>query len=75
MGRIIKYSDYQNPVEAGGNPSSSWSISSEGVRYAIGSLAHYKFEELQQATGFFEEANRTKGSMYRGFFNGDSAAV
>ncbi|XP_074370612.1 protein LYK5 [Apium graveolens] len=70
-----QYSDYQKPVEAGGNPSSSWSISSEGVRYAIGSLAHYKFEELQQATGYFGEANRIKGSVYRGFFNGDSAAV
>ncbi|KAA8514707.1 hypothetical protein F0562_017886 [Nyssa sinensis] len=33
------------------NKSSSVSVSSEGVRYAIESLAVYKFEDLQKATG------------------------
>ncbi|KAL7174894.1 hypothetical protein ACSBR2_028662 [Camellia fascicularis] len=55
--------------------SKSWSVWSEGVRYATGSLTAYKFEELQKATGFFGESNRIKGSVYRGSFNGDDAAV
>ncbi|KAL6982574.1 hypothetical protein U1Q18_015964 [Sarracenia purpurea var. burkii] len=56
--------------------SKSWSVSSEGVRYAIGYLTVYKLEELQKATGFFGEANRIKGSsVYRGSFKGDEAAV
>ncbi|KAM7465940.1 hypothetical protein LguiB_013502 [Lonicera macranthoides] len=55
----------------------SWSVSSEGVRYAIGGgwLTAYEFEELQKATGYFGEANRIKGSVYRGCFKGDDAAV
>ncbi|KAG2697957.1 hypothetical protein I3760_07G129000 [Carya illinoinensis] len=53
----------------------SWSISTEGVRYAIESLTVYKFDELEKATGFFGEANRIKGSVYRGSFKGDDAAV
>ncbi|KAF5777765.1 putative protein kinase RLK-Pelle-LysM family [Helianthus annuus] len=55
--------------------SNSWSISSEGVRIAVGSLTVYKYEDLQKATGDFSEENRVKGSVYRGIFNGDSAAV
>ncbi|XP_041017675.1 protein LYK5 [Juglans microcarpa x Juglans regia] len=53
----------------------SWTISTEGVRYAIESLTVYKFDELEKATGFFREANRIKGSVYRGSFKGDDAAV
>ncbi|CAJ1971140.1 unnamed protein product [Sphenostylis stenocarpa] len=53
----------------------SWSLSSEGVRYAIESLSVYKFEELQKATGFFSEENKIKGSVYRASFKGDYAAV
>ncbi|XP_015973614.1 protein LYK5 [Arachis duranensis] len=54
----------------------SWSVSSEGVRYAIESLTVYRFEELQKATGFFGEDNRIKGSsVYRASFKGDDAAV
>ncbi|KAI7740926.1 hypothetical protein M8C21_033053 [Ambrosia artemisiifolia] len=55
--------------------TNSWSISTEGVRIAVGSLTVYKYEELQKATGDFSEENRVKGSVYRGVFNGDSAAV
>lgn len=57
--------------------SKSWSVSSEGVRYTIGGgcLTVYEFEELQKATGYFGEANRMKGSVYRGCFKGDDAAV
>ncbi|XP_028757978.1 protein LYK5-like [Neltuma alba] len=53
----------------------SWSISSEGIRYAIDSLTVYKFEDLQKATSFFSEANKIKGSVYRATFKGDDAAV
>ncbi|KAJ0725427.1 putative protein kinase RLK-Pelle-LysM family [Helianthus annuus] len=55
--------------------NNSWSVSSEGVRIAVGSLTIYKYEELQKATRDFSEENRVKGSVYRGVFNGDSAAV
>lgn len=53
----------------------SWSLSSEGVRFAIESLSVYKFEELEKATGFFSEENKIKGSVYRASFKGDYAAV
>jgi len=53
----------------------SWSVSSEGVRYAIESLSVFKFEELQNATAFFGEENKIKGSVYRASFKGDYAAV
>ncbi|KAK3028985.1 hypothetical protein RJ639_038188 [Escallonia herrerae] len=55
--------------------TNAWSVSSEGVKYAIESLTVYKFEDLQEATGFFGEANRIGGSVYRGSFKGDAAAV
>ncbi|KAF8412800.1 hypothetical protein HHK36_000770 [Tetracentron sinense] len=52
------------------------SVSSQGVRNGnIESLTLYKFEELQKATGFFSEAHRIKGSVYRGAINGDTAAI
>ncbi|XP_061338205.1 protein LYK5 [Gastrolobium bilobum] len=53
----------------------SFSLSYEGIRYAIESLTVYKFEDLQKATGFFGEDNRIKGSVYRASFKGDAAAV
>ncbi|KAL3504273.1 hypothetical protein ACH5RR_034114 [Cinchona calisaya] len=52
--------------------SQSWS---EGVKYAIESLTMYEYEELQNATGSFAEANRIKGSVFRATFKGDYAAV
>ncbi|KAI7740930.1 hypothetical protein M8C21_033057 [Ambrosia artemisiifolia] len=55
--------------------SSSWLVSSEGVRIAIGSLTVYKYEELQKATSDFSEENKVKGHVYRGIFNGDYVAV
>uniref|UniRef100_A0A5B6YTX1 Protein kinase domain-containing protein n=1 Tax=Davidia involucrata TaxID=16924 RepID=A0A5B6YTX1_DAVIN len=61
------------PLPAADNKSLS--VSSEGVRYAIESLAVYKFEELEKATGNFGEGNRIKGSVYRGWFKGDDAAI
>ncbi|GAB4846522.1 hypothetical protein Ancab_025527 [Ancistrocladus abbreviatus] len=51
------------------------SISSEGLRQAIESLTVYKYEELQQATDSFSEDRRIKGSVFRGSFKGDDAAV
>ncbi|KAK4753088.1 hypothetical protein SAY87_021886 [Trapa incisa] len=53
--------------------SSSWSGS--GFREAIHSLTIYKYEELQRATGSFAEGNKIRGSVYRGSFKGDTAAV
>ncbi|XVE90341.1 hypothetical protein DITRI_Ditri20bG0069800 [Diplodiscus trichospermus] len=55
----------------------SWSVSlsSQGVRYAIESLTPYKYEDLKAATGNFSESNRIKGSVFRGSFQGDGAAV
>ena len=35
----------------------------------------FKFEELQNATAFFGEENKIKGSVYRASFKGDYAAV
>ncbi|KAL5557631.1 hypothetical protein UlMin_033842 [Ulmus minor] len=55
--------------------SNSWSISSQGIRYAIDSLTAYELEEVQRATDMFSETNKIKGSVYRGFFKGDEAAV
>lgn len=55
--------------------SKSWSMSSQGIRFEIESLTVYKYDELQKATGDFSEENRIKGSVYRGIFNGDFAAV
>lgn len=53
----------------------SWSFSSEGVRFAVESLTLYEFSELERATGYFSEANRIRGSVYRGSFKGDNAAI
>lgn len=50
-------------------------MSSQGIRFEIESLTVYKYDELQKATGDFSEENRIKGSVYRGIFNGDFAAV
>ena len=53
----------------------SWSVSSEGIRFAMESLTVYKYEELQKAAGYFGEANRIKGCVYRASFKGDDAAI
>jgi serine/threonine protein kinase len=38
-------------------------------------LTKYKYQELQNATNFFSEENKIKGSVYRASFKGDDAAV
>ncbi|KAJ9673192.1 hypothetical protein PVL29_023038 [Vitis rotundifolia] len=53
----------------------SLSVSSGGIRHAVESLTVYKYEELQKAAGFFGEANRIKGCVYRGLIKGDDAAI
>ncbi|KAM6543431.1 hypothetical protein CsatB_007878 [Cannabis sativa] len=60
-----------------GTSSSSWStVSNQGaLRSAADSLTIYKLEELQKATDFFSEKNKIRGSVYRGSFNGDEAAI
>ncbi|CAA2964193.1 LYK5 [Olea europaea subsp. europaea] len=62
-----------NDESVEGQPFSS--VSSEGIRNAVETLTVYKFEDLQTATGSFAEANRINGSVYRGSFKGDEAAV
>ncbi|EEF52943.1 protein LYK5 [Ricinus communis] len=52
--------------------STPWSRSAYGV---IESLTLYKFHDLQLATDYFSEKNRIKGSVYKGSFKGDAAAV
>lgn len=53
----------------------SWSVDLDGFKGAIGSLTIYKFSEVEKATGKFSEGNRIKGSVFRGEFNGDDAAI
>ncbi|XP_030445246.2 protein LYK5 [Syzygium oleosum] len=53
----------------------SFSGFSSGIREAIETLTVYTFQDLQAATGFFSEENKIKGSVYRGKFKNDSAAV
>ncbi|RWR72789.1 protein LYK5-like protein [Cinnamomum micranthum f. kanehirae] len=49
---------------------------SQGIRDAVvESLAVYKIEDLQIATGYFSEDHRIRGSVYRAVINGDNAAV
>ncbi|XP_031270098.1 protein LYK5-like isoform X4 [Pistacia vera] len=57
--------------------SKSWStsVSTQGFRSAVESLTIYKFQDLATATGNFSEENRIKGSVYKGSFKGDDAAV
>ncbi len=54
----------------------SFSLSSEGLLYAVESLTVYKFEELHKATSFFSEASWIKGSSaYGASLKGDDVAV
>lgn len=53
----------------------SWSVDLDDFKSAIGSLTVYKFSELEKATDKFSEVNQIKGSVYRGEFNGDNAAI
>ncbi|KAM5574069.1 protein LYK5-like [Rosa sericea] len=57
--------------------TTSWSpISTNGLKTAVESLTAYKFEDLQNATQFFNEANRIAGSsVFRATFDGEDAAV
>ncbi|KAF8014968.1 hypothetical protein BT93_H0689 [Corymbia citriodora subsp. variegata] len=48
---------------------------SSGIRAAIDTLTVYTFQDLQAATGFFSKENKIKGSVYRGKFKNDDAAV
>ncbi|XP_022718677.1 protein LYK5-like [Durio zibethinus] len=53
----------------------SWFVSIHEGRYAVESLTSYKFKDLEAATGNFSESNIIKGSVYRGQFQGDYAAI
>ncbi|XP_074268524.1 protein LYK5-like [Silene latifolia] len=60
-----------------GNSQTTKSSSADldGFKNTIGSLTAYKFREIEKATGNFSDGHRIKGSVYRGEFNGDEAAV
>lgn len=53
----------------------SFSGFSSGIREAIDTLTVYTFQDLQIATGFFSKGHKIKGSVYRGKFKNDDAAV
>ncbi|XP_007029832.2 PREDICTED: protein LYK5 [Theobroma cacao] len=53
----------------------SWFVSIHGGTYEVESLTPYTFKDLEAATGNFSESNIIKGSIYRGQFQGDDAAV
>lgn len=74
VGKAFSDSDTKKVSEIT-STSQSWSLSSEGIRYAVDSLTVYKYEDLQNATNFFSEENKIKGSVYRASFKGDDAAV
>ncbi|XP_031286503.1 protein LYK5-like [Pistacia vera] len=50
-------------------------VESQRFRNAVESLNIYKFEDLQFATSNFSEENNIKGSVYKGSFKGDDAAI
>lgn len=68
---VVPGGKFQEPIP----DSKAWSVSSEGIRYAVESMTVYKLEDLQRATNDFSESNRIKGSVYRGSIKGDDAAI
>nr|ASM47211.1 lysm-containing receptor kinase 10 [Parasponia rigida] len=70
----IVSNDHSPLPETTKSSSISWS-SSLGVRSAVESLTLYKLEEVQRATDSFSETNKIRGSVYRGRFKGDEAAI
>ncbi|XP_057534240.1 protein LYK5-like [Amaranthus tricolor] len=51
------------------------SVDLDGLKLAIESLTIYKYREIEKATGKFSDGNKITGSMYKGNFNGDEAAI
>ncbi|KAJ9168714.1 hypothetical protein P3X46_020207 [Hevea brasiliensis] len=66
---------HQKPQEAIASKNNDLPITYEGIQHSIESLIIYKFEDIQSATGYFKEENKIKGSVYKGSFKGDHAAV
>ncbi|KAJ9168713.1 hypothetical protein P3X46_020206 [Hevea brasiliensis] len=66
---------HQKPQEANVSKINDLPFPYEGIQYSIESLIIYKFEDIQTATGYFNEDNKIKGSVYKGSFRGDHAAV
>ncbi|WOK97847.1 hypothetical protein Cni_G06555 [Canna indica] len=77
-GKIIAPSD-SDTFGFGTASSSTDKIQSEDMLSKISELGHalrvYKFEELQLATENFSYECLIEGSVYRGVFNGDAAAI
>lgn len=67
---------YTAPLaDSGADSKSTWSVSSGRIRSAVESLSLYDIEEVRRATDSFSQANKIQGSVYRGRFKGDDAAV
>lgn len=68
--------DSTTTTDTASSISKSWNFSSPGdVLNAIESLTVYKFQDLELATANFSLANKIRGSVYKGSFKGDAAAV
>ncbi|CAN0903733.1 Protein LYK5 [Linum grandiflorum] len=65
----------EQPPSKGKDSSTNWETVSQGVKNAVGALTVYKFHDIETATDHFSQANKIKGSVYKGIFKGDAAAV
>ncbi|PKA56570.1 Protein LYK5 [Apostasia shenzhenica] len=80
-GKLVSSSeDYGGlPFKSSSTPSMTTPspLASSVIRELLDSmtLTLYKFDELKRATGNFDEDHRIRGSVFRGIFNGDAAAV
>ncbi|KAL9247182.1 hypothetical protein vseg_020640 [Gypsophila vaccaria] len=71
----VEYSSLPGSYTSSSQPTKSSSVDINAFKNAVGSLTAYKFREIKEATGNFSDGNRIKGSVFRGEFNGDKAAV
>lgn len=71
----VEYATVPGSYSSSQNPKLWSGANFDGFVGAIESLTAYKFSELEKATGKFSEANRIKGSVFEGEFNGDEAAI
>ncbi|KAK9757008.1 hypothetical protein RND81_01G134300 [Saponaria officinalis] len=71
----VQYASLPGSYSSNSQTTKSSSVDINGFKYAIGSLTVYKFREIEKATGNFNDKCRIKGSVFRGEFNGDEAAV
>ncbi|KAI4374849.1 hypothetical protein MLD38_012794 [Melastoma candidum] len=71
----VKKFSAEEPVLATTFIKEPWMLDGIGMKDAIETLTEYSIEDLENATGFFSEESKLKGSVYHGKFKGDSAAI